>query len=129
MSLVTYIEEPPWGPDATEERRRIVDSVSWHVILNAWGWRYRRRPNGALVLLCPFHSERTPSGFFYPSGYFYCYGCHTTLDRVQFVQLILRCEAEPVTEDFFAKMLGSQMLGPRSSASGEQLAINFVPRS
>lgn len=64
------------------ERSRIDDIVGEHVALkNAGG--------GALVGLCPFHEERTPSFRVTPSrGLYYCFGCSEGGDVIAFVQKI-----------------------------------------
>jgi hypothetical protein len=90
-----------------EERQRIMQTVTWDQVLDAWQWRYKRRAGGALVIQCPFHHDQTPSGFCYPRGYYHCYGCQVDCDRVQFVRLLVSGNVlePPLTEDFLFDFL------------------------
>jgi len=48
-----------------------------------------RKSGKALVGLCPFHQEKTPSFFIYPeSNSFYCYGCNQGGNVINFVRLL-----------------------------------------
>lgn len=50
--------------------------------------RLELRPSGKnFVALCPFHSEKTPSCYFYTeTNTFYCFGCHEKGDVITFIQ-------------------------------------------
>lgn len=48
-----------------------------------------RKSGRALVGLCPFHQEKTPSFFIYPESHsFYCYGCGQGGNSINFVRLL-----------------------------------------
>lgn len=52
------------------------ENQEWKAALNELGVSYRqRRISGALVALCFFHDEKTPSMYMWPSGNLYCHGC------------------------------------------------------
>ncbi|WP_129784429.1 DNA primase [Promicromonospora panici] len=65
--------------DLVRERARIDEIVSAHVTLKPAGV-------GALVGLCPFHDERSPSFNVRPSvGRYHCFGCGEGGDVIEFV--------------------------------------------
>jgi DNA primase len=65
--------------DQVRERARIDEIVSAHVTLKPAGV-------GALVGLCPFHDERSPSFNVRPSvGRYHCFGCGEGGDVIEFV--------------------------------------------
>ncbi len=60
-----------------------MSQESWIETCQELNIDYRIRSiSGALVSLCVFHTERTPSLFMYPSDTFMCYGCgaHEDID-------------------------------------------------
>ena len=58
-----------WRESHTTEER-------WEHAFRDAGLRYRKTSVArALVALCVFHDEKTPSMWAYPSGKLYCYGC------------------------------------------------------
>jgi DNA primase len=65
--------------DQVRERARIDEIVSAHVTLKPAGV-------GALVGLCPFHDERSPSFNVRPSvGRYHCFGCGEGGDVIEFI--------------------------------------------
>jgi DNA primase len=65
--------------DLVRERARIDEIVSAHVTLKPAGV-------GALVGLCPFHDERSPSFNVRPSvGRYHCFGCGEGGDVIEFI--------------------------------------------
>lgn len=79
----------------------ITDVISSYVSLK------RRGRN--LIGLCPFHSERTPSFYIYPSSSsFYCFGCGAGGDVITFIRL---CEKLDYMEavKFLADRAGIEM--------------------
>lgn len=51
--------------------------------------RSLKKSGKALVGLCPFHQEKTPSFFIYPkSNSFYCFGCNRGGNVINFVRLL-----------------------------------------
>lgn len=59
------------------------ENVEWKSALDELGISYRqRRITGAIVALCVFHDEKTPSMYMWPDGNLYCHGCMAT-DRVE----------------------------------------------
>ncbi len=59
---------------------------AWIKICDEIELKYRQRSvSRALVSLCVFHDERTPSFWMYPSGNFNCYGCSTYGDIATFI--------------------------------------------
>ena len=84
------------------ERSRIEDIVSAHVMLRSGG-------AGALVGLCPFHDEKTPSFRVTPSkGFYYCFGCGEGGDVITFVQKINNMGFTEAVE-FLADKAGVQL--------------------
>lgn len=63
-----------------------IGKVSWEQVLRKLGISYRKRSTDALVTLCVFHEEKTPSCHFWPSGHFRCHGCLLTGDMMYFVR-------------------------------------------
>jgi len=54
-----------------------IEHVSWQEICSFLRLDYKVRSTGTLVILCPFHKERTPSLHLWPkSSRFHCHGCH-----------------------------------------------------
>lgn len=52
------------------------ENAAWKQTCDELGLSYRqRRVSGALVRICVFHDEKTPSMWMYPDGNLYCYGC------------------------------------------------------
>ena len=59
------------------------ENPEWKATLDELGVIYRqRRISGALVALCFFHDEKTPSMYMWPDGNLYCHGCQAT-ERVE----------------------------------------------
>lgn len=84
------------------ERTRIEDVVGAYVTLKPGG-------SGALVGLCPFHDEKTPSFRVTPArGFFYCFGCNKGGDVIGFVQEINNCGFVEAVE-FLADRVGVQL--------------------
>lgn len=72
----------PEDLETVRERSRIEDVVGSYVQMRPAG-------GGALVGLCPFHDEKTPSFRVTPSkGFYYCFGCGEGGDVISFVQKI-----------------------------------------
>jgi len=79
------------------QRRDFLSGVTWPQVFCVLRIRAKRVGDGKFLALCPFHSERTPSCRFWPkSQRFFCFGCHSTGDMIQFV-----CRHYDVTEDHF----------------------------
>ena len=84
------------------ERTRIEDVVGSYVTLRPGG-------GGALVGLCPFHDEKTPSFRVTPSrGFYYCFGCNKGGDVIGFVQEINNSSFVEAVE-FLADRVGVQL--------------------
>ena len=84
------------------ERSRIEDVVGSYVTLRPAG-------GGALVGLCPFHDEKTPSFRVTPArGFYYCFGCNVGGDVIGFVQAINNCSFVEAVE-FLADRVGVQL--------------------
>ncbi|MFT4218575.1 MAG: DNA primase [Micropruina sp.] len=84
------------------ERSRIEDVVGSYVTLRPGG-------GGALVGLCPFHDEKTPSFRVTPArGFYYCFGCNVGGDVIGFVQAINNCNFVEAVE-FLADRVGVQL--------------------
>jgi len=61
--------------------------AKWETVLTLLGIPFRRRSTGVLVILCPFHKERTPSLHCWPkSGRYHCFGCHHSGTIEEFVE-------------------------------------------
>ena len=75
------------------------ENAAWKNACEILGLEYRqRRITGALVALCIFHQERTPSMWMRPNGKLECFGCGAT-DRIQgFVDRIQ--EEQPFLEEY-----------------------------
>ena len=87
---------------AVRERARIEEVVGSYVTLRPGG-------AGALVGLCPFHDEKTPSFRVTPArGFFYCFGCNTGGDVIGFVQKINNVSFAEAIE-FLADKVGIQL--------------------
>ena len=88
--------------ETVRERSRIDDIVSSFVMLKPAG-------GGALVGLCPFHDEKTPSFRVTPSkGFYYCFGCGEGGDVIKFVQQINNMGFTEAVE-FLADKAGIQL--------------------
>ncbi|HHX86519.1 MAG TPA: DNA primase [Actinomycetales bacterium] len=88
--------------ETVRERSRIDDIVSSFVMLKPAG-------GGALVGLCPFHDEKTPSFRVTPSkGFYYCFGCGEGGDVIKFVQQINNMGFTEAVE-FLADRCGVQL--------------------
>ena len=84
------------------ERTRIEDVVGSYLTLRSGG-------GGALVGLCPFHDEKTPSFRVTPSrGFYYCFGCNKGGDVIGFVQEINNSSFVEAVE-FLADRVGVQL--------------------
>ena len=84
------------------ERSRIEDVVGSYVTLRPGG-------GGALVGLCPFHDEKTPSFRVTPTrGFYYCFGCNKGGDVIGFVQEINNSSFVEAVE-FLADRVGVQL--------------------
>ncbi len=92
----------PEDLETVRERSRIDDVVSSFVQLKPAG-------GGALVGLCPFHDEKTPSFRVTPSkGFYYCFGCSEGGDVIKFVQQINNMGFTEAVE-FLADRVGIQL--------------------
>ena len=92
----------PEDLETVRERSRIDDVVSAFVQLKPAG-------GGALVGLCPFHDEKTPSFRVTPSkGFYYCFGCGEGGDVISFVQKINNMGFTEAVE-FLADRVGIQL--------------------
>ena len=110
--------------EAWLQRRRVNETVRWKEVLEGLCIPFRERPNGALVILCPFHEEKTPSGWCYPKGNFHCYGCKVHADRIRFVRLLKpQFRDRPIDDLFFAPLSALR----DSEALKAQLPLPFVP--
>jgi hypothetical protein len=67
----------------------------------------RNGPDGQLVCLCPFHTERTPSFTIYPDGHAHCYGCGwrgdvidlcAALDGLQLADAATKLSGDPLPD-------------------------------
>ena len=93
------------------ERARIEEIVGSYVTLRPGG-------GGALVGLCPFHDEKTPSFRVTPArGFFYCFGCNTGGDVIGFVQKINNVSFTEAVE-FLADRVGVQLRHTDSGGAG-----------
>ena len=92
----------PEDLETVRERSRIDDVVSTFVQLKPAG-------GGALVGLCPFHDEKTPSFRVTPSkGFYYCFGCGEGGDVITFIQKINNMGFTEAVE-FLADRVGLQL--------------------
>ena len=84
------------------ERSRIEDVVGAFVTLRPAG-------GGALVGLCPFHDEKTPSFRVTPArGFYHCFGCGEGGDVLTFVQKINNVSFSEAVE-YLADRIGLQL--------------------
>lgn len=68
----------------------LTHSFDWEKICKDLCIPFKKRSTGVLVLLCPFHNEKTPSLHMWPrSGRFMCFGCGTNGDQREFVSKFL----------------------------------------
>lgn len=75
-----------------KEKINIVDYISRYVSLTKRGKNY--------VGLCPFHSEKTPSFTVSESKQiFYCFGCHTGGDLLEFLKKYLKLDYIQILEN------------------------------
>ncbi len=120
--------------ETVRERSRIDDIVGAHVALRPAG-------GGALVGLCPFHDEKTPSFRVTPSkGLWYCFGCGEGGDVIGFVQRFNNMGFTEAVE-FLADKYGVQLRytegdGPRTEPGlrmrvleANQIAAEFYERA
>ena len=92
----------PEDLETVRERSRIEDVVGSFVQLRPAG-------GGALVGLCPFHDEKTPSFRVTPAkGFYYCFGCGEGGDVISFVQKINNMGFTESVE-FLADRVGIQL--------------------
>ncbi len=92
----------PEDLDTVRERSRIEEVVGSTVQLRPAG-------GGALVGLCPFHDEKTPSFRVTPSkGFYYCFGCGEGGDVIKYVQQINNMGFTEAVE-FLADRCGVQL--------------------
>ena len=62
----------------------------WEDICKKLNLPFRKRSTGILVLLCPFHREKTPSlHMWQTSNHFWCFGCHKGGDMHYFLCYML----------------------------------------
>ncbi|MFT3875256.1 MAG: DNA primase [Propioniciclava sp.] len=88
--------------ETVRERSRIEEVVGSFVQLRPAG-------GGALVGLCPFHDEKTPSFRVTPAkGFYYCFGCGEGGDVIKFVQQINNMGFTEAVE-FLADRCGVQL--------------------
>lgn len=66
-------------------RREMVRSVDWGRVLAKLRFLHVRRSTGVYVTLCAFHTEKTPSLHLWPSGNYFCHGCHAQGDVLHFI--------------------------------------------
>jgi hypothetical protein len=74
--------QPVWLPARRAGSRRTGRTAIDRALLAIPAAEYvrvltSREPNRAGKVLCPFHTEKTPSLQLYPDGTFYCYGRHS----------------------------------------------------
>jgi len=69
----------------------IADAIKRALSMDAVARYYGYQPNRAGNILCPFHSERTPSLKIYnePGRGFCCYGCNASGSVIDFVMMLL----------------------------------------
>lgn len=72
------------------------------------------------TILCPFHSEKTPSCHIYPEGRFYCYGCHEH-GSVFTLYMEINSVSFPVAVQQLAEKAGVTVTGERSNMPGTPL--------
>lgn len=71
---------------ATNVQGPTPENAEWRAVLDEQGFAYRqRRLSGALISLCLFHDEKTPSMYMWPNGNLYCHGCGVTLTLDEFL--------------------------------------------
>lgn len=63
---------------------QIKEALSMTEVLEHYGFTVRRG-----TMLCPFHSEKTPSFKVYPDS-FYCFGCGSGGDVIRFVAMLFQ---------------------------------------
>lgn len=70
---------------------RLIDVISSEKIVFKLGLKVRRTfdhfSDTGIIILCPFHKERTPSLLFYPNHSWRCHGCGEGGDIFSFVLL------------------------------------------
>jgi hypothetical protein len=85
------------------------ENAEWKAALDELGVPYRqRRLSGAILTLCFFHDEKTPSMYMWPDGNLYCHGCGMQ-ERVEgFVEkaIVWRQEAAAARQKFDEDVLG-----------------------
>lgn len=66
----------------------IGKKVSWEMILKKLNLPYKKRKNGNILLLCPFHKERTPSLILFENSWiFHCFGCGNEGTKFSFIRI------------------------------------------
>ena len=88
----------------------ILDVVSEYIELTPKGNR--------LMSLCPFHNDKTPSFTVYPEkGSFYCFGCGTGGDVIEFVKLIKNIDSDMLSYSIwcFCRGFNADAVGRRLS--------------
>lgn len=79
--------ETPWSYFG-----EILEKVSWKDILKVLGVKIKKQKSngGVLIILCPFHDEKTPSlRMNEDKGVFMCLGCGQYGNQFSFVQKFL----------------------------------------
>jgi hypothetical protein len=96
---------PPRHESPVEEALRSIPAEQYVRVLA------RRDPTRAGKVLCPFHSERTPSLHLYPDGTFYCFGTN--------------CRRGGTIFDFAAHLWGIPATGSGFIELRDRLATTF----
>lgn len=77
-------------------------------ICTAYGVKIERKSGDKLFVRCPFHSEDTASLALYPDNSFYCFGCGTGGDIINFVERLYNLTplqaAQKINEDFHLEL-------------------------
>lgn len=91
-------------------------SLDWEKICIELRLAYKKRSTGVIVILCPFHREKTPSCHLYPKSLrAKCYGCGTEMTAAKFVEI----HAGAPAHDQLYSLVGDpdQMFLPLQAAS------------
>ena len=111
---------PPAFIDEVIARNPIEDVVGQYVTL--------KRSGSNLFGLCPFHGEKTPSFSVAPDkGIFYCFGCHTTGDVIDFTAKLFDLSLYDATKKL-ANDFNIQPLPPGQSAPIPKLPAAMIER-
>ena len=100
-------------------RREVVDEILLRNDIESLIGSYvsLKRAGSNLKVLCPFHSEKTPSFTVYPSeNSFYCFGCGVGGNAVTFIRQIEHLDY-PDAVEFLAKRAGITL--PETSIIGK----------